>query len=413
MSGIEAEMSSPGDANGKEPENIQNAANIDLENGHSQPVLANSQDGDGSVVFAPGTDWTEVRKSNKRQKISSSGVSRDTFKSLDIHDKLAVLHVDILDQKEKVANIESKVDTCLRLHTRVNTIERNLGDADRRLLLLEYKTSDLESRSRRNNLIFNGFGENRQEVCSMTIENFLEATLEVQPFAIDRAHRLGRYTRDSNRPIIVAFRDYTAVETVLSNAYKLKGSDISINRDFPKEIVAARKSLWKEYKDLKADYPQSKVSLVYPAKIKKDGRVIADRFPLWHDIMSGSRIAVPQRPRSNAANDRGSRAQSNFCPSQTASADGMQTDPLIAHVPPAVNTDNASSDSPPRSNFERRQSRSPNRRARTRTSSGRSRAHSRYQWPSNLTPTRRSSSIHRPWDRNMTLPQESQQSATE
>jgi len=398
--GLEAEMGSLENAADNEPD----SAISDHGSDHTQTLPVDDiQDGDTSIVFADGTDWTHIRKGKKRQKVSSSGASLETFKSLNIHEKLTVLHSDIQNQNEKVANIEQKVDTCLRLHTRVNTIEANLGDADRRLLLLEYKTIDLESRGRRNNLLFNGFDEERLEICEMKIESFLERALDVERVVIDRAHRLGRYTRGSHRPIIVAFRDYATVEAILSNAHKLKGKTISINRDFPKEIVAARKSLWKLFKDLKRDYPNSKVSMVYPAKIKKDGQVIEDAFPRWNEIMSGSRILINQRPQTvgnSNAQQRDPRAPFNTRPGQTDPADSAQVDPLTAHAPNVANPNNAASAfpvSPVRSNTPRRQDRSRSPPRRNRSLSDRSRPRARYQVPPNFRRSHQESPIHRPW----------------
>ena len=113
-----------------------------------------------------------------------------------------------------------------------------------RLLLLEYKSVDLEARSRRKNLLFSGFTEERDENCVIQISNFLRESLGIQSeVCIDRADRLGRFKRDQHRQIIIAFRDFSDVQLILSKAYKLKGSKYSINRDYPQEIVNARKSL--------------------------------------------------------------------------------------------------------------------------------------------------------------------------
>lgn len=120
-------------------------------------------------------------------------------------------------------------------------IESRLTEYDRRLLLLEYKSIYLDARGRRKNLVFVGFTEERGEDCKLKIQNFVRNKLEIQSeIVIDRAHRLGKYKRHSNRSIIVAFRDYSATEAILFGASKLKESRYAINRDFPKEIALAR-----------------------------------------------------------------------------------------------------------------------------------------------------------------------------
>ena len=46
------------------------------------------------------------------------------------------------------------------------------------------------------------------------------------------------------RPVIAAFRDYQDTEDIMSNARKLKGAKLRVNRDNPVEIVDARKALF-------------------------------------------------------------------------------------------------------------------------------------------------------------------------
>ena len=85
--------------------------------------------------------------------------------------------------------------------------------------------------------------------------------LDAEVICIQRAHRvgrpqyrqnvIGRSVRARHRPLIVAFRDYQDVELILSNAYNLHGTPFGINRDYPQEIIAARKPLLQEKKILK------------------------------------------------------------------------------------------------------------------------------------------------------------------
>ena len=87
---------------------------------------------------------------------------------------------------------------------------------DSRIKLLEYKSIDLEARSRRNNLIFRGHPENvENDDCVSIIRNLLDMNLNLDPnVCIQRAHRLGAINRRNRarggrpdraqpRPIIV------------------------------------------------------------------------------------------------------------------------------------------------------------------------------------------------------------------
>lgn len=156
------------------------------------------------------------------------------------------------------------------------------------------KSIDIEARSRRNNLLFHNLAENRSEDCTSLVLEFLSNMLNIQNLdrsSIERAHRLGRYDRNKGiRPIIVAFSSYHLVETVMSNVSRLKDTRFSVNKDFPVEISRARRLLWPKVKQARLQYPGSKVSMGFPAKLQIDGRVVEDLFPEWEETIRGSRI---------------------------------------------------------------------------------------------------------------------------
>ena len=122
--------------------------------------------------------------------------------------------------------------------------------------MLAYKLIDLEARSRRNNLLFHGLVESPNENVYEKLGEFLwtEMGLDIDDFYIERIHRLGSLRRaraisqTPRRPIIVAFGQYRNTNTILETAYMLRGSDFSVSRDLPKEILNARKNLMPQYK---------------------------------------------------------------------------------------------------------------------------------------------------------------------
>lgn len=69
------------------------------------------------------------------------------FEILNIDDKLSILFAQSNCMNEKI-------DECLQLQNKVKNIENELLEYDFRLKTLEYKSIDLEARSRRNNLIW-------------------------------------------------------------------------------------------------------------------------------------------------------------------------------------------------------------------------------------------------------------------
>lgn len=407
--GLENMFSSQNDS-GKTAENA-----IELsQNPFSVLADVDNHNGGGNEVFGQDTDWSTVINQSKRKKISSSGASShdiSEFRNMKTDEKLLVMYTEM----SKHSRMEKKIDQCLQLHNRVNDLEENMSSVDSRLLLLEYKSLDLESRSRRNNLIFNGFQEEKFENCHDKIRNLFNKLEIGGDVVLDRAHRLGMFKRGAARSIIVAFRDYTDLEATLSNAYKLKDTTYSINRDFPREIAQARKSIWGQYKDLKRQYPENRIRIVYPAKLIKDGITVADKFPMWNKIMSGDRVPssktqsmnngnqISHAPRENSALQNQNNGRRNVSPCDStlqqpsyaaAAVSGPNTTRNRGINATVAQASNGRSRSTPvgydssqtsRSRSKQHQSRSPNRRIREPRR--RSQA-----------PRRDGNQIRRPWD---------------
>ena len=309
--------------------------------------------------------------------------------------KLSAIYSQVTINNDKMAAIDKKVDQCLHLHIRVDQLERSVSTQDKRLRLLEYKSIDIEARGRRNNLIFGGFDESRDEDCTEKIQSFIQDKFDLNyRVAIDRAHRLGKFKRGSNRAIIVAFRDFTTVQEVILKAYLLRNTPYNINRDYPQEITNARKSIWGEYKDRKQQCPDDKISIVYPAKIIHSGRVVRDAFPDWSEIMRGNRVDKPTTRQTTSANSIDNVARGNRARSISVQRDNtvIQTQLINTNTKPSNTQDD---DTRPR----RRQSQSPQQRRTPRF-----RAPER-----NLARDRRSDSVTRqPWTNGSTRPADRQ-----
>ena len=279
-----------------------------------------------------GETWQVVKGGNKRQRRSTGGtygqpessefaelrqsaqyrsISRDEFRGLSTDEKLVTMFEAITDLgslSDRVCNVEEKVAG----------LEMSNKAHDDRLKLVEYKSIDMEARSRRNNLIFRGHRENvENDNCTDIIRRHLAEHLNLNPsICIQRAQRLGNINRRRGnrwgqniqpRPIIVNFRDYQDVELILENANKLRGTSFGINRDYPKEIIDARSKLWPLYKKARENNPNSKVFIGYPAKLIVNGLVKEDQFPDWRNILRGSRIqdhSEDSNPGSKQSNSK-------------------------------------------------------------------------------------------------------------
>ena len=232
------------------------------------------------------------KQSEKRKRISTGGCTGDSkcdsgesHECLTSNEKLSLILSKLTENEDRLKSFEEKLDIALD-QSRVNEFEKNVHDQDRRIAVLEYKSLDLEARSRRKNLIFRVFVEDRIVCCCDIILDFLRTKLEIaDELAIDRAHRLGKYKPGLTRPIIVEVRDYPATEQILSSARELAGMRFGVSRDYPLEITNARKQLWPKYKELKSKYPRGWVKLAFPAKLVVNGQVKEDLFPEWSDII--------------------------------------------------------------------------------------------------------------------------------
>ena len=300
--------------------------------------------------------WTTVER-QKRQRPSIGGTFEQTrihesqyklsiheFKDLSTDDKLVTLF-------ELMTNVGSFHGRLGQVESEVHELRNNVGQNENRLKLLEYKSIDAEARNRRHNLIFRGFPDTLgEEDCEAKVKKVLAERMGIDDdMFIQRAHRLGqlrrprsyRYRGDKKaqgpRPIIMCFRDYSDVENIISNSYKLAGTDYGVSRDYPKEIVTARSQLWPMYKAEKEKRPARKVSIGFPAKLLIEGRVVEDKFPDWFAVLRGSRHG--QNFENIMSKPNKSNQRSNTAPAPNSQQIPMGPDIMRDQQPGQSDTD--------------------------------------------------------------------------
>ena len=203
-----------------------------------------------------------------------------------------------LEQTNKI--VVNTAHSVNQASSQINHMNTRLNGHEQFLKLLAYKSIDNEARSRRRNLLFHGLAENKGEDCSAKLSDFLweEMGIDSDDLYVERVHRLGPLQRarkrvpDSSepvrRPIIVAFNDTRSVDRVLDSAYVLRGSSFSVTRDFPLEIVKARRTLMPQYIKEKQNR-QDRVSIEYPARLVVNGQTVCDAFPDWYSVLQQDR----------------------------------------------------------------------------------------------------------------------------
>ena len=264
--------------------------------------------------------WQEARHKKKRKLNSSGGggpqlLHSDTeddlppdYQTLPTDQKLNLILSKISVNDNRFRRVEKMLENLGDHHNRLTKIESVVRSYEDRIRLLEYKSIDLEARSRRNNIIFHGLKESRSENCNDIICQFVydQFQISINDANITRAHRLGRFDPNKTRPVIVAFQEYSLTDRIIKQGHLLKDTLFSISRDYPIEITRARKTLWPEYKQIKGQNPYAKVAVVYPAKIIVNGHVVKDLFPEWDTLLRGSRIDLKHPSQSSYARKTGS-----------------------------------------------------------------------------------------------------------
>ena len=133
----------------------------------------------------------------------------------------------------------------------IQSVSNQIADIKTSLDKCCNKTTDLENRSRRNNLRITGIPEKQHETWEESeaqVKSILKEKLGLasEP-RIERAHRVGRLTqsdessRSSPRPIVCRLYDWKEKENVLKLARIRKPSGIFVNEDVAEATMAKRR----------------------------------------------------------------------------------------------------------------------------------------------------------------------------
>ena len=250
--------------------------------------------------------------SGKRRRTNTGGSDseqRSVFMLSNGDDKLNIIFDEIVNirngQEKTHRGMLAFQNSFTKMAEKVSEVIQVTNKNTDMLKTLAYKSIDLEARSRRNNLIFWGLVENREENCFALIRQFIknELDLDADNMYLARAHRLGPVKIGyglRKRPLIVNFRDYCDTEAIMRNAHMLRRTPFSVDYDYPKEISTARKAIWSEIKTIKSQKPNAKCHIVYPAKLSVDGKIVRDELPNWSEILKGNRLGdfsyIDQQP---------------------------------------------------------------------------------------------------------------------
>ena len=195
------------------------------------------------------------RLDNIDQSIITINSKLDSMADLQV--RITSLESDTDEMKDRISNLEDennahKSATC-NMQKAVQSVESQIQQsvhAGRSLShesdAIKDKLLDLECRSRRDNLLFTDIQESRYENCDNIIVHICQqAGLDINPWALARAHRIGPFRRNHCRPIIAKFQHYKLRDMVWQSRKHIKSTCyVKVTEDYPSEIVERRKRLY-------------------------------------------------------------------------------------------------------------------------------------------------------------------------
>ena len=269
---------------------------------------------DGVDIASPGSPHTSTSKpecktedardeDNSDGSSSSSGdtesessdSSSDTEDEVELPDETPEWGKIIFNSVEKGRKDIKQLKSCTRkvkrhsrelaeIKTRMTNLELNNERLTHENVDLKEKLLDLEYRSRRNNLVFEGISESDASEggydCFLKVCNVVKfCGIDTKTFKVDRCHRLGVKSETNQkfpRPFICCFNWYGDLTTVLSNRKNLP-KHVFVNEDLPEEWNDRRRVLRpifntaRKVQNLKGKVHWSKDSLVIAGKKYSSG----------------------------------------------------------------------------------------------------------------------------------------------
>ena len=181
-------------------------------------------------------------------------------------------------------------------------------------------------------MLFKGIPDYRHENCFDAVRQFISSKLHIdRDMYLERAHRIGCFSVNRTRPIIVAFRDDCDTEDILNASNFQRDSSYGISKDYPNEIARARQSLWRQYKTTLDANPSKRVILGYSARITVNNETVTDCFPHWYLILQGSRISTNTQNYSGDLDINSYAGDKITDPTRNSTRDRTNEIPIINH----------------------------------------------------------------------------------
>jgi exosome complex exonuclease DIS3/RRP44 len=185
---------------------------------------------------------------SKKLKEVQSAIKAEVQKELEnvnkrlkeVMDTVKTQEVIIEELRNKVSDLETKTETLGKQNeTTVNKCEKLkeiLYEREAKINSLDRRNNDLEQYSRRNNIRIYGLKDEKKETYFDTCQKVLSLMndklgIKLRNGDVDIAHRIGKFSRDGNRPVICKFVQRFAKHDIIRSRRKLKGTHYVIRED--------------------------------------------------------------------------------------------------------------------------------------------------------------------------------------
>lgn len=227
------------------------------------------------AVSSQGADFTEILDSIDKKlssfdaRLSLVEVLHKEFQALRESLEFSQKQVVELAAENKV--LKGSVKSLTEGMTRLSADNKNIREA----------IIDLQARSMRDNLVISGIPEQVDETPEETVKSFIQNQLKlpaetVKNISFHRVHRLGgrRQENQRPRPIVAKFEHFKQKELVKGRGRELRGTNFSVNDQFPREILDRRRVLFPIRKKLIGEGSRAVIAV---DKLYVDGQLYRDR----------------------------------------------------------------------------------------------------------------------------------------
>ncbi|KAM9753660.1 uncharacterized protein ACNS7B_006879 [Menidia menidia] len=168
---------------------------------------------------------------------------------------LEILHKEFQALRESLEFSQQQVEMLAAenatLRDSVKSLTEGMSRVSQENKKIKETILDLQARSMRDNIVVAGIPEQQDEDPELVIKSFIQTHLKlpedtVKNISFHRVHRLGGKRPDARRPrpIVAKFEHFKQKVLVRSRGRELRGTDFSINDQFPKEILDRRRVLF-------------------------------------------------------------------------------------------------------------------------------------------------------------------------